>query len=235
MSTFEGFRLLSSKAVELYHTVVFLSITKVFYQHTDPLDRKLGLYVVTSVTCKKDYSDRDNGMLSSNTRHCTPLECRRKEESCSIDISLRWSENHSTKERVFEASHRAKTSVTCQANRSGRNNRMSPWVIAVYGNSRDAECRDSEITNTRIVEPVRLETAPRRDPRARIGRMRGTLSNLLFIRLILQEQDNDQQILNAYNFALHKWNLSRASLPRNGDKPAFSFQIGSRRRLSNPR
>ena len=25
--------------------------------------------------------------LSSNTRHCTPLECRREEESCSIDIS----------------------------------------------------------------------------------------------------------------------------------------------------
>ena len=67
-----------------------------------------------------------------------PLECRRKEESCSIDISqdllsrslysrlILWSENQTTKERLFEASHRAKTSVTCQANRSGRNSRMSP-------------------------------------------------------------------------------------------------------------
>ena len=174
-------------------------------------------------------------MLSSNTRHCTPLECRRKEETCSIDISLRWSENHSTKERLFEASHRAKTSVTCQANRSGRNNRMSPWVVAVYGSSRDAECRDSEITNTRIVEPVRLETAPTRDTRAGIWRLRASVSHSLFIRLILQEPINDQQILNAYNFALLKWNLSRTSFPRNDDKPASSFQIGSRRRLSNPR
>ena len=30
--------------------------------------------------------------------HCTPLECRREEESCSIDIALRWSENQTTKE-----------------------------------------------------------------------------------------------------------------------------------------
>ena len=32
------------------------------------------------------------GFLSGNTGHCTPLECRRGEASCSIDISLLWSE-----------------------------------------------------------------------------------------------------------------------------------------------
>ena len=31
------------------------------------------------------------GFLASNTRHCTPLECRRGAESCSIDIALLWS------------------------------------------------------------------------------------------------------------------------------------------------
>ena len=45
-----------------------------------------------------NYSDRENGVLSSNTPHVAgftialtirsfdPLECRREEESCSIDI-----------------------------------------------------------------------------------------------------------------------------------------------------
>ena len=35
-----------------------------------------------------------------------PLECRHEEESYSIDISLRWSESHSTKVRFFETSLR---------------------------------------------------------------------------------------------------------------------------------
>ena len=30
-----------------------------------------------------------------------PLECRRREESCTIDISLRWSENQTTKEHFY--------------------------------------------------------------------------------------------------------------------------------------
>ena len=37
-----------------------------------------------------------------------PLECRREEESCSIDIALRWSENQTTKERFFKTCHGAK-------------------------------------------------------------------------------------------------------------------------------
>ena len=38
-----------------------------------------------SVACGKNYSDRDNGVLSSNTRHCTPLECENLDISYSID------------------------------------------------------------------------------------------------------------------------------------------------------
>ena len=48
------------------------------------------------------------GFLSGNTGHCTPLECRRGEASCSIDISLRRSENQTTKEHLFIACHRTK-------------------------------------------------------------------------------------------------------------------------------
>ena len=62
-------------------------------------------------------------MLSSNTRHCTgstialaihsfdPLECRREEESCTIDISLRWSENQTTKEHFSRLVIERKRSV----------------------------------------------------------------------------------------------------------------------------
>ena len=68
----------------------------------------------------RDASESTIGNLSSNTRHCTPLECGREEESCSIDISqdllsrslfsrlIHWSENHSTKKRFFKTCHRAK-------------------------------------------------------------------------------------------------------------------------------
>ena len=38
-----------------------------------------------------NYSDRDNGALSSNTPHCTPLECGDWTHHDSIDIALRWS------------------------------------------------------------------------------------------------------------------------------------------------
>ena len=58
-----------------------------------------------------NYSDRDNGALSSNTRHCTPLECRHEEESCPIDIALRWSEKQTTKEHLLKACHRFKDVV----------------------------------------------------------------------------------------------------------------------------
>ena len=34
-----------------------------FYRHTDPLDRKPGLYEVISVTWRKNYPDGDNGVL----------------------------------------------------------------------------------------------------------------------------------------------------------------------------
>ena len=36
-----------------------------------------------------------------------PLECRRRDESCSIDISLRWSENHFKTERFFKTYSRS--------------------------------------------------------------------------------------------------------------------------------
>ena len=53
------------------------------------------------------------GPLSSNTRHCTPLECRCEEESCSIDIALRWSENQTTKEHFSRLVIARKKGVTC--------------------------------------------------------------------------------------------------------------------------
>ena len=34
-----------------------------------------------------NYSDRDNGTLSSNTQHCTPLECGDWAHHDSIDIA----------------------------------------------------------------------------------------------------------------------------------------------------
>ena len=42
-----------------------------------------------------------------------PLECRREEESCSIDIALRWSENQTTKERFSRLVIERKMSVAC--------------------------------------------------------------------------------------------------------------------------
>ena len=36
-----------------------------------------------SVTCWMDYTERDNGVLSSDARHCTPLECEMWEISIS--------------------------------------------------------------------------------------------------------------------------------------------------------
>ena len=75
-----------------------------------------------NVACGKNYSDRDNGVLSSNTRHCTPLECRREEESCSIDITLRWSENQTTNEHFSRLVIERKRSVTYGKNSSDRNN-----------------------------------------------------------------------------------------------------------------
>ena len=51
--------------------------------------------------------------LSSNTPHCTPLECRRDGESCSIDISLLRSENQTTKEHFSRLVIERKMSVTC--------------------------------------------------------------------------------------------------------------------------
>ena len=46
------------------------------------------------VTCRKNYSDRDNGALSSNTRHCAPLERGNSELSYSTDMALLWIEKH---------------------------------------------------------------------------------------------------------------------------------------------
>ena len=62
----------------------------------------------------------------SNTRHCTPLECRREEESCSIDISLRWSENQTTKEHFSRLVIERKTSVTFRMNYSDMDNGVLP-------------------------------------------------------------------------------------------------------------
>ena len=59
-----------------------------------------------NVTCGKNYSDRDNGTLSSNTRHCAPLERGDWTHYDSIDIALRWSEKHFTKENLIKACHR---------------------------------------------------------------------------------------------------------------------------------
>ena len=61
-------------------------------------------------------------MLSSNTRHRTPLECRCGEESCSIDISLRWSENQTTTEHFSRLVIERKTSVTCRMNHTAKDN-----------------------------------------------------------------------------------------------------------------
>ena len=44
-------------------------------------------------------------ILSNNTRHCTPLECRHGDESRSIDIALRWSA-HAERNRVLLTLHR---------------------------------------------------------------------------------------------------------------------------------
>ena len=53
-------------------------------------------------------------MLSSNTQHCTPLECGDWAHHDSIDIALLWSENQTTKEHLFKAYHRFKdVSVAC--------------------------------------------------------------------------------------------------------------------------
>ena len=53
-------------------------------------------------------------MLSSNTQHCTPLECGDWAHHDSIDIALLLSENQTTKEHLFKAYHRFKdVSVAC--------------------------------------------------------------------------------------------------------------------------
>ncbi len=52
-------------------------------------------------------------ILSSNTRHCTPLECRRDGESCSIDISLLWSETILRRNAFSKPVIERKMSVTC--------------------------------------------------------------------------------------------------------------------------
>ncbi len=61
-----------------------------------------------------NYTDRDNGVLPSNTRHGTPLECGDWAHHDSIDMALLWSENQTTKEHLFKAYHRFKdVSVAC--------------------------------------------------------------------------------------------------------------------------
>ena len=55
----------------------------------------------------------EEGSLSSNTRHCTPLECGDWTHHDSIDIALLWSENHAKKECLFRIQQKRKTSVTC--------------------------------------------------------------------------------------------------------------------------
>ena len=76
----------------------------------------------------RDASESTVGNLSSNTQHCTPLECRREEESCSIDIAqdplsrslfsrlILWSENQTTKEHFSRLVIERKTSVTFRMN-----------------------------------------------------------------------------------------------------------------------
>ena len=84
-----------------------------------------------------DASESTSGNLPSNTPHCTgstialtirsfdPLECRREEESCTIDISqdllsrslssrlIHWSENQTTKEHFSQLVIERKMSVIC--------------------------------------------------------------------------------------------------------------------------
>ena len=45
-----------------------------------------------NVTCGMNYADRDNGALSSNTRHCAPLERGNLGMSHSINMSILWIE-----------------------------------------------------------------------------------------------------------------------------------------------
>ena len=82
-----------------------------------------------------NYSDRNNGALSSITQHCTPLECGDWAHHDSIDIAqdplsrslfsrlILWSENQTTKEHLFKVYHRLKdVSIACRMNYSDRDN-----------------------------------------------------------------------------------------------------------------
>ena len=61
-------------------------------------------------------------MLSSNTRHCAPLERGDWTHHDSIDMALLWSEKHAGKERFLKPVIDPKTSVTCWKNYSDKNN-----------------------------------------------------------------------------------------------------------------
>ena len=63
-------------------------------------------------------------LLSSNTPHCTPLECRREEGSCSIDISLLWSETILRRNAFSKLVIERKMSVARWKNYSDRDNGM---------------------------------------------------------------------------------------------------------------
>ena len=80
------------------------------------IDRKM------SVACGKDYSDRDNGALSSNTPHCTPLECGTVVYPRAIDIALRWSATILRRNAFSKPVIDRKMSVACGKNYSDRDN-----------------------------------------------------------------------------------------------------------------